>query len=84
MLVTRGRIAFDRDVAEWVKIALALPKVWLAPVLPEIALVAAALGGGFPGDPADRLIAATAQHHRAALVTKDRRIRNSRALSVIW
>jgi PIN domain nuclease of toxin-antitoxin system len=33
------------------------------------------LGGDFPGDPADRLIYATARSLRVPLVTKDERVR---------
>jgi len=40
--------------------------------------------GRFHGDPADRLIVATALVESAALVTKDPRIRKYEALSTIW
>ena len=39
-----------------------------------IALEGARLPGAFHGDPADRLIAATARHHDAELMTVDRAI----------
>jgi PIN domain nuclease of toxin-antitoxin system len=45
---------------------------------PAIAAAAAALPRGFPGDPADRLIYATAIEHGWPLVTKDRRLRQHR------
>lgn len=45
---------------------------------PAIADTAVALPSSFPGDPADRIIYATAIEHGAQLVTKDRRIRNHR------
>jgi PIN domain nuclease of toxin-antitoxin system len=38
----------------------------------------------FPGDPADQIIVATARQHGAALVTKDRQIRNYPHLKSIW
>jgi PIN domain nuclease of toxin-antitoxin system len=45
---------------------------------PAIALAAVALPSSFPGDPADRLIYATAVEHGWPLVTKDRRLRDHR------
>lgn len=48
------------------------------PVTPAIASTAVALPTSFPGDPADRLIYATAIEHGCSLVTKDRRLRRHR------
>jgi PIN domain nuclease of toxin-antitoxin system len=45
---------------------------------PAVAATAVALPGSFPGDPADRLIYATAIEHGWTLVTKDERLRNHR------
>jgi PIN domain nuclease of toxin-antitoxin system len=55
-------------------------------VTPAIADTAVALPSSFPGDPADRLIYATAIEHGLGLVTKDRSIRDHdrpRSL-VVW
>jgi PIN domain nuclease of toxin-antitoxin system len=38
----------------------------------------------FHGDPADRLIVATALTHGAALVTKDERIREAGVVRTLW
>ncbi len=45
---------------------------------PAIGATAVALPSAFPGDPADRLIYATAIEHGWSLVTKDRRLRRHR------
>jgi PIN domain nuclease of toxin-antitoxin system len=45
---------------------------------PAIAATAVSLPESFPGDPADRLIYATAIEHGWKLVTKDRRLRGHR------
>lgn len=45
---------------------------------PAVAATAAALPSSFPGDPADRLIYATAVQHGCRLVTKDRLLRAHR------
>jgi PIN domain nuclease of toxin-antitoxin system len=47
-------------------------------VTPAIADAAVALPSSFPGDPADRLIYATAVENGWRLVTKDRRLRGHR------
>jgi PIN domain nuclease of toxin-antitoxin system len=55
-------------------------------VTPAIADTAVALPSSFPGDPADRLIYATAIEHGLKLVTKDQEIRDHdgpRSL-VVW
>jgi PIN domain nuclease of toxin-antitoxin system len=44
-------------------------------VTPAVADIAVALPSSFPGDPADRLIYATAIEHGWQLITKDRRLR---------
>lgn len=74
LLVEKGRLALSQDIDQWVKRVFTLPGVGLAPLEPEIAIEGARLPGGFHGDPADRLIAATARHHDAALMTVDRAI----------
>jgi PIN domain nuclease of toxin-antitoxin system len=55
-------------------------------ITPAIADTAVALPTAFPGDPADRLICATAIEHGWALVSKDRRLRARRhgGLRVVW
>lgn len=50
---------------------------------PAIAATAVGLPSSFPGEPADRLIYATAVEHGWRLVTKDRRLRNHRHPSPI-
>jgi PIN domain nuclease of toxin-antitoxin system len=85
MLASRGRISLDRDVSLWVKRALAEERVEsLAPGL-EIALDAGLLDArGFPGDPADRFIYATARAVDAPLITRDARIRAFAPSTTLW
>lgn len=47
-------------------------------ITPAIATTAASLDPAFPGDPADRIIFATAIEHGWGLVTKDQRMRRYR------
>lgn len=83
-LLTRGRITLDRPVLDWLHDALAAPRVELLALTPAVAVKAADLPAGFPGDLADRLIVATAILEAAPLVTKDDRIHRSGAVRTIW
>lgn len=72
MLVAKERLVLDRDVGEWISAALALPGLCLEPLSPPIAVASTRLPGRLHGDPADRIIAATARHLGATLITDDR------------
>ncbi len=74
MLVSKGRLALDRDVGEWVAAALALPGIRLGLLSPEVAVASTRLPGAMHADPADRILAATARHVDAVLVTEDQRL----------
>jgi len=75
-------------LAEHDRIVLTMPtRSWLEQlaegvrvvgVTPAVAAAAVALPSSFAGDPADRLIYATAVEHGWRLVTKDRRLRGHR------
>jgi PIN domain nuclease of toxin-antitoxin system len=83
MLVAKGRLGLDRDVLTWVQEALPEELVQLLPVSPTIAVRAGALES-FHGDPADRLIVATALELNGALVTRDGRIRDYEPVKSVW
>jgi len=84
-LTGRGRISLDRDVGLWVRQAFAHERVESLAPDPEVAVAAGLLDARrFPGDPADRLIYATAQAARARLVTRDAAIRDFDPDSTIW
>lgn len=84
MLVSKQRLELDRDVLLWMQQALAVPRVTLFPLSPEIAVASTRLEGSFQGDPVDRLIAATCLLYRSRLVTRDERLRGYRPLSTVW
>ena len=71
MLVSKGRLVLDRDVGEWVQAALSLPGIRLEPLFPEVAVASTRLPGTIHGDPAHRMIAATARHLGSTLITAD-------------
>ena len=53
-------------------------QVRTVPTTPAVAATAVALPDSFPGDPADRIIYATAIEHGWQLVTKDQHLRDHR------
>lgn len=71
LLTSKRRLELYLPVRDWVHRALAVPGLSLAPVTPDIAVEACYLPGDFHGDPADRLIVATARVEGATLVTRD-------------
>lgn len=83
MLTQKKRLNLDRDVLEWVRQALAKPRVKLLELGPEIAVTAAGLEA-FHSDPADRMIVATALIYRVPIVTKDALIRSYDRVRTIW
>ena len=78
-LFRKGRIALRPSLPLWVQGALALPGMELAPLSPEVAVETAAMPAEFPGDPADRMIMATARIGGMTLVTRDRNILSAAA-----
>ena len=74
MLEAKGRITLSRSIDEWVRAALTAPGLRLADLAPEISLESTRLPGAPHGDPADRMIIATARVLGGTLVTCDDRI----------
>jgi PIN domain nuclease of toxin-antitoxin system len=75
-LAHHERIVVTIPIASWL-LQLAT-QVRTIPVTPAIASAAVSLPSSFPGDPADRLIYATAIENGWQLVTKDQRLREHR------
>lgn len=83
MLASKQRIQLPMPVADFLgDLQLAL-RLTVLPITPAIA-VAAQAEDIVHGDPADRLIVATARSHQAALMTQDARLRRLKALSLVW
>ena len=60
MLHSKGRLSLDRPLATWLRQASAADVVVLLPLDVEVVLALDLLPQSFHGDPADRLIVATA------------------------
>jgi len=75
-LARHERIVVTTPIGAWLQRLAA--QVRTIPVTPAIATTAVSLPSPFPGDPADRLIYATAIEQGWMLVTKDQRLRRHR------
>lgn len=71
MLQVKGRITLSLELEEWVRRGLTAPGVRLADLSPEILVESTRLPGSVHGDPADRMLIATARRTGATLVTRD-------------
>lgn len=74
MLAQRGRISLSSPVSLWRRTVLGQPGLIETPVTGDIGVEAATLPGGAHGDPADRLLIATARVLGLRLATHDRAI----------
>ena len=83
-LARRGRLRFNASVSEWLGSIRKLPEYHIEPVTDDIAERAGQFGDAFPGDPADRIIAATAIMRRVPLVTRDGNLGAIEHVQTIW
>lgn len=83
MLIDKGRIRVDVETEEFLKIVIAARNIRVFPVTADIAALSQSHCFTH-GDPADRIIAATAIHHKRALVTVDRKLQAISELNTIW
>ena len=74
LLVRKRRLVLDTDPSAWLDRLLALPGIRLAPLQGAAAIRSSSLPEPFHGDPADRLLVATARDLAVPLVTRDQRI----------
>ena len=83
MLIARGRIEPGMDAVQFVDDLVQARAIQVLPITPKIAVLAQSEEFRH-GDPADRLIAATAIAHGSRLVTADAQLRKISSLRVIW
>lgn len=72
-----GRLRFSLSAAEWLARVRRLAEFHVEPLSDEIAGRAGQFGDAFPGDPADRMIAATALCLGVPLVSHDEKLRGT-------
>jgi PIN domain nuclease of toxin-antitoxin system len=80
----RDRLRFSRSAEQWLADLVLLPELTIEPVNATIAQLAGSFDDNMPGDPADRMIVATAMQLQARLVTADDRLRRVRQVETVW
>ncbi len=83
-LMRRGRLQLAMPADRWLADVQLLPELRFESVSSEIAQLAGSFGDDMHGDPADRIIAATATLLRASLVTADTKLRAYKGLETTW
>jgi PIN domain nuclease of toxin-antitoxin system len=84
MLLARGRVVPQGTPEAWLRVLIDRSGVIVKEMSPAISVMATHVPEDFPGDPADRLSAATARAEGAALVSRDAGMRASRLVHTIW
>jgi len=83
MLIAHKRLDPAMDARQFLHDLIAARHVRVLPITAEIALLSQSDVFSH-GDPADRLIAATALLHRAPLITSDAKLRKLKDVATIW
>ena len=74
MLHNKEKLSFSQPLNYWIEKATSLPAIKVIPIDSTIALESCQLPGSFHGDPADRMIVATARLFNVPLMTRDQKI----------
>ena len=82
MLHARGRLQLPVTFGRWLSLAAAPETVTVVPLDAAVVTTIELLPSSFHGDPADRLIVATALAHGLPVATHDTAIRRSRVIDV--
>jgi PIN domain nuclease of toxin-antitoxin system len=82
--IEKGQLVFDRPLDDWLDLGTLQPGLHLIELTRPILVESCRLPPGFHGDPADQMIVATARDRDAAVVTRDRRIRDYEHVRSLW
>ena len=83
MLYRKDRLQLEMDFAMWLSQASDPSVVRVLPLDTSVILALDKLPERFHGDPADRIIVATAKAHGLELMTHDKAIRRARVVKVV-
>jgi PIN domain nuclease of toxin-antitoxin system len=84
MLVEKGRPVLTMGIDDWLKTVESIEGVTFVPIDLDVAVQSVRLPGGFPPDPANRMIVALARHHAVPLITADDKIQAYRHVKTVW
>jgi len=82
--VEKKQIVLDRDLDDWLDLALNGRPLHLVELTRPILTDSCRLPQPFHGDPADQIIVATARSQTATLITKDRKILSYSHVQSVW
>jgi len=82
--VEKKQLVLDRPLDQWLDDATAVHGLHLWEMTRPILVESCQLPQPFHGDPADQMIVATARHHAAVLVTKDKPLREYAHIRTVW
>lgn len=74
MLVEKKKIILEMDIMDWLKQWIELPGIQIVELSCQVAMLSNRLPGLIHGDPADRILIASAFEEKAVLVTADEKI----------
>jgi PIN domain nuclease of toxin-antitoxin system len=83
-LLEKKRLGISVNPEDWIKSALEMPKLKIAPLSPTLAYRSTTLPQPFHDDPADQIIVATAREENAIVLTKDERILSYKHVQSLW
>ncbi|MGQ0546655.1 MAG: type II toxin-antitoxin system VapC family toxin [Betaproteobacteria bacterium] len=83
MLIAKGRVEPGADAAQFIEDIVDARALRVLAITPRIAVLAQSDAFSH-GDPADRIIAATALAHRAPLLTADAALRRMETIETLW
>ena len=84
LLFSRGQIQASGTIENSIQQMMDTAGVSAHPLTPTVTALATQFSEGYPLDPADRLIAATARAEGVPLITHDERIRDCKLITTIW
>jgi PIN domain nuclease of toxin-antitoxin system len=83
MLIAKGRVEPGVDAGQFIQDIVDARSLRILAITPRIAVLAQSDAFAH-GDPADRIIAATALAHRAPLLTADAALRRMGSIETVW
>jgi PIN domain nuclease of toxin-antitoxin system len=83
MLVAKNRLDPGAELTQFLHDLIQARGLRVLPITPEIAALAQSAQFSH-GDPADRIISATALYHQAKLISADARLRKLKVPEVVW
>jgi PIN domain nuclease of toxin-antitoxin system len=82
--IEKRLLVLDRELEQWLDLATTMPGLHLWELSRAIVVESCQLPQPFHGDSADQMIVASARHHGATLITKDRKIRDYAQVRTLW